>query len=303
MDINEHAILVRLAISTKGLLGEIKDEGASDTLAEVFNAKDRAGVAGKVMRLNQQAKSIRAVRATAHALRVGMYTYTMPWGKEGHLLPLTARAQFEKNIGGLMKAHYDAKENFFLDYANLVANREKLGELGGLYRAENYPPLSRVRKMFECEIFYSPIPTSGHFIAEVSDKMKERLEQATTVRIREACNSLVNRVEERLVDYVDKLSGYSGGRDGRFNDTLVGNLAEVGQLIKMLNFTNDVGIEQLSANVMRLAKYTAQTLREDEATRTQAIAAGKTLLGRLDAFRKIEKEADQTYSVMAEIEL
>lgn len=303
MDINEHAILVRLTISTKGLLGEIKDDGASETLAEVFNAKDRAGVAGKVMRLNQNAKSIRAVRATALALRVGMYNYTMPWGREGHLLPLNVREQFEKSIGQLMAAHRNAKENFFLDYPNLVANREKLGELGGLYRAENYPSLAQIKRMFECDIFYSPIPASGHFIAEVSDKMKERLENATAVRIREACNSLVNRVEARLVEYVDKLSGYSGGRDGRFNDTLVGNLSEVGQMIKALNFTNDVGIEQLSDNVARLAKFAAQTLREDENTRKQAIQTGKSLLGRLDAFRKLEGEVDKTYSQMSEIEL
>lgn len=304
ININQHAVLVRLTISTKGLLGERRDDTASDTLVHAFMAKDDRSIAGKVMLLNQRAKTIRAVRATAHAVRMCLYTYTMPWGaRDTHLLPLGVRQKFEQEINKLLAAHADAKENFLDDYHNLVNARERDGEIGGLYRAENYPSLNKIKEMFECELYYSPIPTSDHFIADVTNEMKAALEEATASRVRSACNTLVDRIETRLVAYVDKLEGYSGGGDGRFNDTLVSNLQNVGELIRELNFTNDIGIDQLVSHVSRLSRFSAQQLREDEDVRQGAISTGRSLLSRLETYKKLDQETSDAFDQMSEIEL
>jgi hypothetical protein len=304
MDINEHAVLVRLSISTKGLLGERKDDGASEMLVHTYRAKDDKSIAGKVVLLNQRADSIRAVRATAHAARVHLYNHTMPWGdRENHLLPLNIRRKFEKEMGNLLQAHEDAKEDFFKAYPSLVRSREKRREIGGLFRKDNYPSTKQIRTMFKCELLYSPVPTSDHFIANVTDKMKKALDQSVADRVLYACNTLVDRAETRIREYVDKLERYSGSRDGRFNDTLVSNLTDVGSLIRELNFTNDSGINQLASNVDRLGKFTAQTLRENDEVRKGAIKEGKSLLSRLEAYKKIDKDTDTAFDQMAEIEI
>lgn len=304
MDINKQAVLVRLTISTKGLLGERIDQGASETLASAYSVTDRKSVAGKVQLINQQAKSVKRVRSTAHALRVCMYTYCMPWGdRDSWLLPLTVRSRFEKEFNKLLQEHEDAKENYFLDYPGLVRAREYDKELGGLFDASQYPPLERIKGMFKSTLLYSPVPASGHFIADVTDDMKKALDHATAVRVSEACNSLVDRVKERLVEYVDTLAAYQGKREGRFNDTLVSNLADIGVLIKDLNFTHDPAIDKLSHEVNRVCRYSAEALRQGNGQRAEIVHEGKTLLSRLDAYKKLEAEADETFAQMAEIEL
>ncbi len=303
MDINKQAVLVRLTISTKGLLGERKDEGASATLAGAYSVIDKDSVAGKKQLISQKAKSVRRVRATAHALRVCMYTYCMPWGGDSWLLPLNVRAKFEKEYNKLAGEHDDAKENYFIDYPSLVRAREYDKELGGLFDASDYPTLAKVKQMFRSDLLYQPIPASGHFIADVTDDMKKALDHATALRVTEACNSLVERVKERLVEYVDTLAKYSGGREGRFNDSLVSNLQDIGVLIKDLNFTHDPAIDKLSTEVARVCRYSAQTLRMYGTNKEVIVAEGKTLLSRLDAYKKLEKDADDTFAQMAEIEL
>lgn len=228
----------------------------------------------------------------------------MPWGdRESWLLPLNVRSKFEKEFNTLMAEHNEAKENYFTDYPGLVRVRKAKQELGGLFNARLYPSLQEIRKMFRCELIYSPIPTSGHFVADIADDMKKALDDAMVSRVSAACNSLVDRVQDRLVDYVDKLSGYSGSRDGRFNDSLVGNLDDIGNLIKELNFTGDTGIQKLSADVSRLARFSAQNLREYGETRQAAINEGKGLLSRIETYKNLNKEVDDTFSTMAEIEL
>lgn len=303
MDINKQAVLVRLTISTKGLLGERKDEGASETLAHAYRVTDNKSVAGKVQLINQKAKSVKRVRATAHAIRVCMYTYCMPWGGDSWLLPLNVRAIFEGHYINLAKEHEDAKADYFADYPLLVRAREYDKELGGLFNAANYPSLEQIERMFKCDLLYSPVPTSGHFIADVTDDMKKALDHATAIRVTEACNSLVERVKERLVEYVDTLTKYTGGREGRFNDTLVSNLSDIGILIRELNFTGDPGITKLSDEVNRVTRYSADALRQNGYAKAEVVKEGNTLLSRLEAYKKTEEEADKVFSQMVEIEL
>ena len=305
MNINQHAVLVRLTISTKGLLGERKDEGASETLVSAYNATDRKSIAGKVQLLNQNAKSIKRVKSTAHAIRTAcVYRFCMTWGdRDSWLLPLNVRPKFEKEYAKLLADHNSAKENFFIDYPSLVRSREHDKELGGLFDASKYPPIDKIKSMFKCDILYSPVPVSGHFIANVTDEMKENLDRAVSSRVSEACNTLVDRVQKRLVEYVDTLAGYTGGREGRFNDSLVHNLADIGVLIKELNFTGDPAIEKLSTDVSRIVRFSTSALRSGQGTRNQAVAEGKTLLSRLETYKKLDTETDEVFGQMAEIEL
>ncbi len=233
-----------------------------------------------------------------------MYKYCMPWGdRDSWLLPLTVRGKFEAEFNRLKGEHDNAKENYFIDYRSLVRAREYDKELGGLFDASNYPSLDKIKTMFRADILYSPVPASGHFIADVTDDMKKALDHATAVRVSEACNSLVDRVQERLVTYVDKLKNYNGTKDGRFNNTLVSNLADIGKLIRELNFTGDAGIEKLSNEVARIVRFSADSLRANENTKELCIKEGNTLLSRLDAYKKLEADVDDTFSQMTEIEL
>lgn len=304
MDVNQYAILARLHVSTKGTLGERKDDGASELLVETYQAKDRKSVAAKIQLINQNAKSVRRVKATAQAMRQLLYHYGMPWGsREGQLIPLNIRPKFEKEFNRLKQNHEEAKQDYFNDYPLLVAAREKDNELGTLFRYSNYPAIDQIKNMFRCDLIYTPIPASGHFLADVTDEMKENLDRSVSNRITVACNSLVDRVEKRLVEYVDTLEGYTGGRNGRFTDTLVSNLRDVGNLIKELNFTNDPNIDRLSFEVGRIARFSADSLREADYCRDAVVSEGKTLLSRLEAYKKLDHEVDDAFSQMNEIEI
>jgi hypothetical protein len=313
-ELSKKAMLVTVNMRMEGLLGERRDREASELVSNKYKANSRRTKTAKYL-IDRQHPSVKRVVAMGQRVRDTMYRYTFPWGGTNlRLLPVKAHVAFEYAINEAIRDLKEAQAEYIRLYPALVAeSKQTLTGLGHLYDPNDYPTQDRIAKLFTCGVEYWPIPDSGHFVADIAqeaaDDARKQIVDSNTLRANQAVNSMLARVEETVGVYVDKLSKYrrdttgsaaAPGVVGIFRDSLVSNVKEIANLVRLLNFSDDVGIDQLATQIDRLAKVTAESLRENDDLRTNAINDGRALIAKLAGYRKTESVADELIGAVSD---
>lgn len=130
---------------------------------------------------------------------------------------------------------------------------------------------------------FSPVPEAGDFRVDIGEagmkELQDRYSQAYKTRL----DGAMKDVWERLHDALSKMSerfDYDGsGTKKIFRDSLVENAQELTGLLKHLNLTNDLQLEQMRKDLEgRLLGVTAEDFREDDALRTNTKRAVDEML-------------------------
>lgn len=305
MDLAKRAMLVSVNIKLEGLLGERRDRGASEFVSHTYSAAVKRTKTSKYL-IDRQHPKVKSVIAAAQRVRDVVYRYTFPWGDSKlRLLPVKAHDEFTAKVDNALADLRGVWKDYIQVYPILVQDSEQRETgLGRLFDASQYPPQEKVRAMFYAGVEYWPMPAGGNFVADIAtetaNQVKASIEAANINRMRLAVNEMIDRVEHTVKLYVDKLSAYRPMSDddgvgevrGIFRDSLIDNVAEMGRLVRALNFTEDPGIDGLANQVSRLARFTADTLRESQANRSSMITEGQALLNKLDSYRQVDSEID-----------
>jgi hypothetical protein len=309
MQLQKQCVLQARRCSLAGLLGQRKDLAATGLIAQRFSSAQKA-VSGIKYLINRQNRQVKDVVSAGQAFREAGYGYSFAWGdtKGLRLVPCKAEPQVRAETDKAEARFWDAVDKYVAVYPELVREAElKTTGLGLLFDAEEYPAKRKIRGMFQCATEYMPVPESKHFVAELAEDVandaREQLTKTIALRANEAVNDIVARVETGVGDYLDKLGRYKVTDDRveqTFRDSINSNVTALAELVRKLNFSDDPGLDNLAEQISRLARYSAERLREDGVTRNSMINEGKSLIAKLDGFRKIDNEVDNIIAGVAD---
>lgn len=276
--ISSSAMLVDLSISV--WTGRKLDKTVS---AEVDSAKGAKGRAGNYHKnLLAGSEKLAEIGKLASAIRNWSYSQTSPWSDAGtRLLPSTLFFDYKSRLAEYEKMFTDKVTEFLAEYDVLVS--KAAFQLGDLFNREDYPEVGKVASKFGMFYTFSPVPEAGDFRVDIGEagmrELQERYDEAYRTRL----NGAMKDVWERLHDALSKMSerfDYDGsGTKKIFRDSLVENVQELTGLLKHLNLTNDLQLENMRRELEnRLGGLNAEDFREDDALRVSTKDAVNEML-------------------------
>jgi len=297
-DLSKAAMLVSVNIVNGGLLGERKDQEATELVRSTYDVADKRAKASKYL-IDRKHKKVKAVVAASQRVRETVYKYTNPWGDDkgsSRLLVVKLEPELRRNLDYAIKELKGAWKDYYHVYPQLVADSEK--ELGKLFDRAQYPDPDRIMELFKVNVRYWPFPDSGHFVADVSEEAAKRARQEIEAEVEDrllhATYDMVDRAKDVVSVFLDRLEGFkkkdkiSGAKS--FRDSLLTNIETTANLIESMNITGNAEISNVVKNLNRLVEFSAFSLRSYEKVRQNAIAVGQQVMANLTMLDLKDKE-------------
>lgn len=208
------------------------------------------------------AEEHQAILTLRNAWRVWHYENTLPWGDEGsRVLRSAAFLDYAEGFR-LYQDQWNVALDAFIDaYPGLVAKAEL--RLNTLFDQRNYPEAHEVRRRFAVRMTSYPIPDADDFrvMDGIPPETVERLiadaEDGINARLTDAVKDLWGRMHLVMSNMASRLADPKG----KFQNTLVSNVAELLEVVPRLNLTNDPEINSIAQQMRELAGMAPATLR------------------------------------------
>jgi hypothetical protein len=267
--ISSSAMLVDLGISV--WTGRKLDKSVSAEIDINKNAKTKAGNYHK--NLLAGSEKLAEINKIATSVRNWHYTQTSPWSDSGtRLLPATLFMTYKSHLTQYEKMFTDAVTEFMAEYDDLVT--KSAFQLGDLFNRDDYPSVDKIANKFAFNYFFSPVPESGDFRVDIGEagmqELRDRYENAYKSKIETAMTDAWSRMHEVLSHMSERLDYQEGETKKIFRDSLVENARDLCDVLKHLNITGDLKLEEMRKNLEKqLSNVSAEDLREDDGLRNQ----------------------------------
>ena len=255
-------------------IGRKKDKRASQDVAVQNNAKD--GVASVNKALLADNDELRAIGKLVTRIRDTHAAMTMPWSNSGlRLLPTKQFFKYQEVMTALRDEFYKLVEAFLNKYEDAVVDVQIL--LGDLFSRDDYPTLEELRRKFNMSIQYTDVPT-GDFRVSLPQEAIDELKSSMTASFQNNFEAAMNDVWTRLHKFLKRMSerlDYSDNETKKiFRDTLVTNVTDMIELLRVCNVTNSSQMEAMANRLEEaMSGVTPDALREDDYFRAETKAA------------------------------
>jgi hypothetical protein len=198
--LTERALLVGLNIREWG--ARRRDRDVTDHVAREHGAEPGVGCYTKALVPKRFLAKIASVRTEARSLH---HQLTLPWGDDGYrILPVDLhltymdrfrdlRSRFEQVVAEFLGAYEEAKD----------AARQTLGSL---FREEDYPTTSRLRRAFAFEVKPQPLPTGHDWRIDLPEDAVERIREQLADRLEDAHRQALSELHQRLAGVVSRMA-------------------------------------------------------------------------------------------------
>ena len=263
------------------------DKKASNDIVASNNAERGAANVHKKLLPNSDAlKAIIEHASAIHRIHTHM---TMPWADKGaRLLPTAQYMKYHNEMTALQNKFYTLVDTFLDDYNLSIAEAQV--HLGDMYNDKDYPTVGELRQKFKCVIAYAPLPESGDFRVDLPKEAIAELQSSYVNYYEEKAKQAMNDVWERLYKVLKNMSeklDYADKENKKvFRDTLVSNVMDMIELLRVSNVTNSVQMTAMADQLEEaLVGVTPDALREDDYFRAEtkrAVDAAIAALPSLD---------------------
>lgn len=271
-------MLVDLSLSV--WTGRKLDKSVSAEVDVSKNTKGRAGNYHK--NLLAGSEKLAEIGKLSSTIRNWSYSQTSPWSDAGtRLLPSTLFFDYKAKLAEYEKMFTDKVTEFLGEYDTLVT--KAAFQLGDLFNREDYPVVEKIQSKFGLHYTFSPVPEAGDFRVDIGEagmkELQERYQSAYQSRIEASMKDVWERLHDALSKMSERFDYDGSGTKKIFRDSLVENAQELTALLKHLNLTNDLQLEQMRKDLEgRLLGVTAEDFREDDALRTNTKRAVDEML-------------------------
>lgn len=262
--------------------GQRLDKDASRKVTE------QAGASADAARVNKHLipkEKLEPVKTARNNIRTHFYTNTLPWRDNGD------RLMTRKLFTSFIAAHEKLADEFrdavavFLngDYPSVI--EQASFRLGDMFKREDFPPISDLRRRFYIELDYSPVSTAGDFRVEMDqehvDKIKAQMEAAAEQRVNGAMQDVWRRLAETVGYFAERMDDSKA----IFRDSTVEKIAELIDLVPGLNVLEDPNIEMIRQQVAaKLGGIEAKDIRKDPALRAELAGEAKAIVDQMSGF-------------------
>lgn len=270
--------LVRLTLRCWG--AEVKDKKVTQEITEKYNADGNAGVFRKYL---IDPVNLKSVCKRRNAIRTFCYENTLPYDLEGvRFLPGKNFAAFKDGMESRVADFEEEVGRFFDIYPSLIEDRK--GKLGGLFDESDFPSVADLKARFSVEIEYIPIPVghSSSLLSLLDEKERERIQKEAEDRTKKVGDLAIKDLWDRLHGAVSHMADRLADPEAKFKESLVGNIAELVDLLPRMNVMNDPSLDKMAGLAKaKLLKYTAEELRSDEAARKEMADMATAVAGKI----------------------
>lgn len=278
MAINDNAVLANLTISV--WTARKYDDQVSKSIEDVYKASG----SGRYNKILIGREFLAGIRRTINAARGFHHANTLPWMDNGaRLLPTRNYFDYLREMDRHREEFCRCASEFLRLYPSYQDEAKQ--RLGLMFLASDYPPVSDLGSRYAFNLQILPVPHEGDFrvgldpaeLTAIKDGLRQDLEQAT----RKAMGDLSNRLYGTVGHMVERLSR----SDAVFRDSLIGNVAEICELIPRLNVTGDPALEEINSEVKaKLAGLSPEELRQDAGKRGQAAQDARQILNKMKGY-------------------
>jgi hypothetical protein len=262
--ISSSSMLVELSIST--WTGRKKDKRASEDVTSMNHAA--AGVANVNKKLLGDCAELIAVQKFTANLRNAHYAMTMPWSDTGlRLLPTTQYFKYHQQMTALQQEYERLVQLFLSAYDWEIMQAQT--KLGDLFIRDEYPTTESLHNKFSFRLTYIPLPDAGDWRINIQndamDELKAHYENYYSTQLGQAMNDVWRRTYDALSRMSERLDYADHEQKKVFRDSLVDNVAEMIELLRVCNVANDVQMAAMADNLEEAMRgVTPDALREDE---------------------------------------
>lgn len=262
----QRALLV--SVNIRQWSGKKIDKKATDTANTAHKADATAGAYHK--KLLPAARELELIGTIATQVRQVYYEHTLPWMNDGtRIISGKTYAKFQKAIRE-MKVEFDnAVKAFEAVYPEL--QKQSAAKLGGLYNSAEYPP--NIGEYFSFDVSFLPMPEAKDFRTAMSDQDKRVFEK----KMKEVEAAAMRDASQRLLDVIKGATEKLKDPKGIFRDSLLENIAEVANMIPMLNISGDDTLDKISKDAKKLVDSIDTKAIRDKTDPTEREKATKAL--------------------------
>ena len=157
--------------------------------------------------------------------------------------------------------------------------------LNGMFNEMDYPTVEDMRTKFAIELETLPLPSAEDFRVTLANGEVARIQREIETRLQREFLKSNQDLWNRLRLAVDNMALRLGNPEGRFHDSLIGNLQAIVELVPKLNVTGDENLEKISATCAdTLTGYDPRALRDDPGLRAKVAAQAKEISSIMDAY-------------------
>jgi hypothetical protein len=278
------------------------DPAESEEVARRHNAgKKRARVNKSVIPVSELEEITQAIGRA----RRDHYFLTLPWTDDGwRVLPGSTYMEHTAKMKENEAAFWAAVEGLVERFEGIVrTQKEKPDELGSLFDVRDYPGMREengvlrltfpheLRGEFSFSSDVKPMPSADDFRVEISDSERERLKgqiaESVQASLRAATRDLWQRLYEPVSHMSTWLTKYNAAADGekpKLYKSMVGNIAEIVDVLPKLNVGGDTELDRMAESVRRSLVVDTDELRNSETARTDAARAAADIVQRMAAY-------------------
>lgn len=281
-DLSSRAMLVRLNVSQwtarkcdKKITGEVnRDHGASAD-------------AGRYNKNLLAADALKPVVQAVGAARTFHYANTLPWRDDGaRILPAANFQEYKRGLAKLESEFRAAVDTFIGSYGCYV--NDARARLNGMFSEADYPAVGKVRDAFSWSTSADPLPVAEDFrstMADIPAADIEALKADAAARMDQAVHGAMLDLWARLSDVVGAMAGKLSDEKAIFRDSLVGNVADLCNILPRLNLAGDAVLESFRVRVASsLAGLKPQELRDNGQARAAAAAEAQAIADKMAAY-------------------
>ena len=261
------AMLVEVNISHWA--GRKKDKRASADVTYANHAD--TGVASVNKKLLANSDTLRAIQTHVTAARNIHSNMTMPWSNSGlRLLPTAQYFKYSQAMSQMQNEFDRLTQNFLTAYNDEVIDVQL--KLGDLFSHDDYPTVETLDRKFAFRTNYMPLPNAGDFRVDIGNdalrEVQETYADFYTKQYNAAMNDVWTRLHKTLTNMSERLD-YGSKEDKKiFRDSLVGNVYDMIELLRVCNVTGSHKMSQMADHLENaMSGVTADGLREDDAFR------------------------------------
>jgi hypothetical protein len=283
VNLGTRAMLARLTIKTWS--ATCLDRKVTDKATSDHNA---AADAGRFNKRLVSKDALAALTKVCSEARAEHYKRTSPWQDDGtRILTVAGFDAYAAELDKLAADFIAEADKFAAGYPEFVTDART--RLNGMFKESDYPKPELIRKRFQFETTFTPLPESADFRAALSDAQAERIRAEIECRTRDAVADAMRDVYQRVADNVGHMAsklrefkpaqGKGERANGVFRDSLVGNVRELSGLLASLNITGDARLSAIADRMAReLCEHDAEGLRDSDAIRATVAAKAEAIL-------------------------
>ena len=297
----------RYNIDTSAMLVEVNasvwtarklDRATTDEVITRKNAASK-GAARVNKHLLAGRPELEVIIAHVGSVRGYVYENTLPWSDSGlRLLPVVNFKAFNERMKVDEDAYWKLCQTFVDVYPTLITAQAL--QLGDMFKREDFPSPDSILHKFGFQVNYMPVPTAGDFRVDIGNdaqaELKAQLVKLADDRIKSAMDDIKGKLKAHLVhmsgrlavDVVDNVPKVRG-----FHDSLIEYGFDLCDMVKSLNLTQDIELENARAALERCLESittrtnkrgrelsVADTLREDMGKRSAVKAQVDEILNK-----------------------